>query len=174
VAAKAAFEATLGASRAATGSLPVSSPRPTVWLNDSAPRIDTSAYRLTTPGGALTLASLAALPQHELTCTLDCTSGWYATGTWRGVLVADVIGRLPPGTRSLEVRSQTGYARRFDPADAGRMLLATHLDGQPLPAGLGAPARLVAPGRRGFWWVKWVTEISPSGEPTWWQAPFPI
>jgi DMSO/TMAO reductase YedYZ molybdopterin-dependent catalytic subunit len=33
------------------------------------------------------------------------------------------------------------------------------LDGRPLAAGQGFPARLVAPGRRGFWWVKWVVSI---------------
>jgi hypothetical protein len=174
VAAKAAFEATLGAQRAATGSLPVSSPRPTVWLNDSTPQIEPAAYRLTAAGQTHSLASLATLPQHELTCTLDCTSGWYATATWRGVRVSDLIRSLPPGTRSLQVRSQTGYARRFDPSVAGAMLLATHVNGEPLPASLGAPARLVVPGRRGFWWVKWVTAIEPSSESPWWQVPFPV
>ena len=174
VAVKVVFEATLGAPRAATGSLRVSSPRPTVWLNDPTPQIDPASYTLRAGGTVHTLASLGSLPQHELTCALDCTSGWYATGTWRGVAVSDLLGPLPPGTRSLQVRSQTGYARRFDPAVAGAMLLATQLDGRPLPAGLGAPARLVVPGRRGFWWVKWVTAIEPSTEPAWWQVPFPV
>lgn len=174
VSVKAVFEATLGASRAATGSLEVSSPRPTVWLNDPTPQIDPAGYRLRAGGTVHTLASLGALPQHEVTCRLDCTSGWYATARWSGVLVSDLLGPTPPGTKSLQVRSQTGYSRRFDPTIAGSMLLATHLDGEPLPAGLGAPARLVVPGRRGFWWVKWVTAIDPSTEPAWWQAPFPV
>jgi len=33
------------------------------------------------------------------------------------------------------------------------------------PAGHGAPVRLVAPGRRGFIWVKWVTRIELHDEP---------
>ena len=53
-------------------------------------------------------------------------------------------------------------------------MIATHLDGVPLAAGNGAPARLVAPGRRGFWWVKWVTAVEPSTRPPWWQSPFPL
>jgi molybdopterin-dependent oxidoreductase-like protein protein len=174
VAVKAVFEATLGAPRAATGSLPVSSPRPTVWLNDPTPQIDPASYRLRAGHTVHTPASLAALPQHEVTCRLDCTSGWYATGRWRGVLVSDLLGSAPAGTRSLQVRSHTGYSRRFDPGIAGAMLLATHLDGEPLSAGMGAPVRLVVPGRRGFWWVKWVTAVEPSTEPAWWQAPFPV
>ena len=36
------------------------------------------------------------------------------------------------------------------------------------------PARIVAPGRRGFWWVKWISEIAVSSVPWWWQPPFPL
>jgi DMSO/TMAO reductase YedYZ molybdopterin-dependent catalytic subunit len=44
------------------------------------------------------------------------------------------------------------------------------LDGRPLAAGHGFPARLVAPGRRGFWWVKWVVSIEVDRAP-WWRQP---
>jgi DMSO/TMAO reductase YedYZ molybdopterin-dependent catalytic subunit len=44
-------------------------------------------------------------------------------------------------------------------AEAQTTLLATHVGGELLTPGHGAPLRLVAPGRRGFQWVKWVTEI---------------
>jgi hypothetical protein len=30
------------------------------------------------------------------------------------------------------------------------------------------------PGRRGFWWVKWVERIEVSSTPWWWQSPFPL
>jgi DMSO/TMAO reductase YedYZ molybdopterin-dependent catalytic subunit len=52
--------------------------------------------------------------------------------------------------------------------------VATHVGGEPLSAGHGAPARLVAPGRRGFWWVKWIMAIDVDNEPWWWQPPFPL
>ena len=55
--------------------------------------------------------------------------------------------------------SVTGYRWSFDRDDASRLLLATHVGDQPLTHGHGAPVRLVAPGRRGFIWVKWVTRI---------------
>jgi hypothetical protein len=174
VAAKVAFDRVLGAPRAATGSLEQARPAPTTWLNDSPPRISPGAWRLDAGGTRLALADLARLPQHEWTCTLDCTSGWYARNRWRGVLVSDLPLALPPGSSSIEVRSATGYSRRFDPSAAGGLLIATHLDGVPLGSDHGAPARLVAPGRRGFWWVKWVSAVRPSTRPPWWQSPFPL
>ncbi len=174
VAAKLAFDRVLGAPRAATGSLEQARPAPTVWLDDSVPQIRPAVWTLSVGGEHLALADLARLPQHEWTCVLDCTSGWYARNRWRGVLVSDLPLGSPPGASSIEVRSATGYSRRFDPALAHRLMLATHLDGAPLAAQNGAPARLVAPGRRGFWWVKWVTAVEPSARPPWWQSPFPL
>jgi Oxidoreductase molybdopterin binding domain len=173
VAGKVGFERVLGARRAPTGSLRQTAPSPTVWLNDTVPRIDPAAWRLSVAGRRVTVAELSQHAMHEWPCVLDCTSGWYAQNRWGGVPISALL-RVPPGARSIEVRSATGYARRFDPSMAGRMLLATHLDGSPLTAEHGAPARLVVPGRRGFWWVKWVVEIRPDPAPPWWQAPFPL
>jgi len=173
VAAKLVFDRTLGARRAATGSLEQARPSPTVWIDDATPRIDPVAWRVDVGGHRLGLADLARLPQHEWTCTLDCTSGWYARNRWRGVRVSDLPLALP-AAGSLEVRSATGYARRFDLASIPGLMLATHLDGEPLDPGNGAPVRLVASGRRGFWWVKWVTSVRPTGRPPWWQSPFPL
>jgi DMSO/TMAO reductase YedYZ molybdopterin-dependent catalytic subunit len=66
-----------------------------------------------------------------------------------------------PNARGDHVRviSRTGYRRSFPRAEAGGMLLATHVGGEPLSHGHGAPVRLVAPGRRGFEWVKWVERV---------------
>lgn len=153
----------VAAPRAATGSLRRDRPAPTSWLDDSTPSDPTSWD-----------TRLAGLPVHEVVASLDCTSGWYAVNRWRGVRVADLLGPLPAGTTSIVVQSDTGYSRRFGTGDVSGLLLATHLDGEPLPCDNGGPVRLVAPGRRGFWWVKWVRSVEPSGRPSWWQSPFPL
>src|SRR5204863_6076144 len=87
--------------------------------------------------------------------TLDCTSGWYAEQQWAGVPVNALL-RGRGAARSLLVHSTTGYWVRFPLRDLDRLLLATSMGGAPLRPGHGYPLRLVAPGRRGFWWVKWV------------------
>jgi DMSO/TMAO reductase YedYZ molybdopterin-dependent catalytic subunit len=86
----------------------------------------------------------------------------------------DRILEMDDAVRSFVVVSATGYGRRFPIADADSMLLATRAGERPLSVGHGFPARLVAPGRRGFWWVKWIERIETSGTPWWWQSPFPL
>ncbi|MBA3290380.1 MAG: molybdopterin-dependent oxidoreductase, partial [Actinobacteria bacterium] len=66
------------------------------------------------------------------------------------------------------------YARRFPLTDASRLLLATRVGGNLLSEGHGFPARVVAPGRRGFWWVKWVTSIDVDDRSWFLQPPFPL
>jgi hypothetical protein len=167
-----------GASRRITGSFEVGSGDPadmpvTQWLNDRVPEIDTASWRLSISGGAgsFSLDELAGFGD-EMPATLDCTGGWYAEQVWRGARLDRLVGDTD-GT-SIVVRSITGYSRRLPRSDAAGLLVATHVGDAPLSAGHGAPARLVAPGRRGYWWVKWVTAIDVDDEPWWWQPPFPL
>ena len=68
----------------------------------------------------------------------------------------------------------TGYSRRFAPDQVPDLLLATSMGGEPLLRQLGAPVRLVAPGLRGFWWVKWVASVELDRTPAWAQPPLPL
>lgn len=82
---------------------------------------------------------------------------------------------MPPNARSLVVvGSAIGYRRRLLLTDADRLLLASSAGGRPLSPGHEFPCRLVAPGRRGFSWVKWVVALEVSDEPAFLQAPFPL
>lgn len=169
-----------GGRRRSTGSHEVGSFDPramptTIWLDDSRPSIDASSHHVTvtTPAGARDwgVSELAGFGDG-VRAVLDCTSGWYATQDWSGVRLDRLLGATEG--RSVLVRSVTGYSRRFPLSDAARLLLATHAGDGALDAGHGAPVRLVAPGRRGFWWVKWVGSIAVEDTPWWWQPPFPL
>ena len=154
------------------GSMPV-----TQWLDDEPPAIDPAPWRLLvrSSGGdrRWSYEELAGSATDRVRATLDCTGGWYATQDWSGVRL-DRLVEFDDDARSLVAVSATGFARRFPTSDAASMLLALRVGERELSAGHGFPARIVAPGRRGFWWVKWVVRIETSATPWWWQSPFPL
>jgi DMSO/TMAO reductase YedYZ molybdopterin-dependent catalytic subunit len=179
-----------GSLRRFTGSYEYGSLQPsqlpvTQWLFDAVPAIDPATWRLTVQIGATvrewTYDELLGF-DDRVRATLDCTGGFYSTQDWSGVWLSRLLDSLPSplagdgwgGGSSLHVRSLTGYDRRFALGDADRLLIATRLGGTPLDPGHGFPVRLVAPDRRGYWWVKWVTAIKIDELPWWWQLPFPM
>jgi DMSO/TMAO reductase YedYZ molybdopterin-dependent catalytic subunit len=170
-----------GADRRFTGSHERGSFRPpdmpvTQWLNDRVPRIDAASWRLVVRTGqeerAWTWDELDRAGDRAR-ATIDCTGGWFAVQDWEGTRLSRLVPD-PGEARSVLVRSVTGYPRRFPIRDLDRLLVATRAGGRPLDPGHGFPARMVAPGRRGFWWVKWIESIEVSAVPWWWQWPFPV
>jgi DMSO/TMAO reductase YedYZ molybdopterin-dependent catalytic subunit len=140
----------------------------TSWVADHPRPLDRAAYRLAVAGAvreplSLDLGELAG--GDELTATLDCTGGFYSTQRWRGTSLGRVLDRAGPRAGHVRVISYTGYRWSFSLDEARRFLLATHVGDEPLAHGHGAPLRLVAPGRRGFQWVKWVARVEVHAEP---------
>ena len=170
-----------GARDRATGSTELGSSVPaampvTQWFTDRVPERAVRDVPLrVVVGGRVVEHDLAGLEVEERVAVLDCTGGWFAEQRWRGVPLDRLLpASLPDGARSLDVVSVTGYRRRFPLSDAPSLLLATAVGGAPLSAGHGAPRRLVAPGRRGFWWVKWVVAVEVTDAPAALQPPFPL
>ncbi len=166
----------VGDNRRFTGSHEIASFNPsemptTMWLNDRSPRVPASEWELTIAGEPVSLEDLHARAA-PVEADLDCTGGWWSRQSWDVVPLAELMPRVDAPT--LEVTSLTGYSRLFPARDTGNLYLAVGYGGEPLRRGHGAPVRLVAPGRRGFWWVKWVSRIDPIDRPWWLQLPFPL
>jgi DMSO/TMAO reductase YedYZ molybdopterin-dependent catalytic subunit len=141
---------------------------------------------------SLSLAELRRMPEASVTCVLQCAGngrglhnppvpgiqwghGAVGNAKWTGVRVRDLLkhagvrasarhlhsfgsdappGKVPPFLRSLELQ------KALDDA-----IVAWAMNGQPLPALHGAPARLVVPGWAGDHWMKWLTRLSAQAEP---------
>jgi DMSO/TMAO reductase YedYZ molybdopterin-dependent catalytic subunit len=150
------------------GSFPVTS-----WVADDPEPIDRREWTLTVAGleGSGTemgYDDLLRVVDAERRATLDCTSGWYTIQDWQGVRVGNLLAA--DGIDDAEARwvrfvSVTGYRWSLPIDEAREALLATGTGGSRLAHGHGAPLRLVAPGRRGFQWVKWVERVELRRDP---------
>ncbi|AGN01922.1 oxidoreductase molybdopterin binding protein [Salinarchaeum sp. Harcht-Bsk1] len=136
----------------------------TSWVADDPDPIDRDSWTLDVRGAVdseLTLEYSDVDSDAEIEALLDCTSGWYTVQDWRGIRVGDLLEEVGPASGAEYVRfvSVTGYRWSLPIEEARDALLATHVGGERLSHGHGAPIRLVAPGRRGFQWVKWVVRV---------------
>ncbi len=98
--------------------------------------------------------------------------GLMSTADWDGVPLERVLERARPADAAHRVlvsgvdheasaarTSVPGASWTFARADLGRALLATRMNGAPLPADHGAPVRLIVPGWYGCACIKWVDRI---------------
>jgi DMSO/TMAO reductase YedYZ molybdopterin-dependent catalytic subunit len=134
--------------------------------------LDAADWRLAVSGAVhnpLTLRydDLSSLPRDVLTARLDCTSGWYTVQRWEGVPLLNLLAEARPAERMAGVRivSTTGYNHTFLLQEVPRILLATHVGGEPLAAGHGYPLRAIIPDRRGWFWVKWIAAVDVLDDP---------
>jgi hypothetical protein len=141
------------------------------WVADQPRAIDAQAWRLSLGGAVATPHDFSydelVAAQDEEEATLDCTGGFYSTQRWRGVRIGRLLdlAALHKDARYVSFISVTSYRWSLPLEEARMALLATHIDEELLSHEHGFPLRLVAPGRRGFEWVKWITRIEVLTEP---------
>ncbi len=160
------------------GLSPVLTPNGAFYRIDTAllvPQVDVSAWTLTVGGDVarplrLTYDDLLAMPQVEVDITLQCVSNevggdLVGTARWQGVLLADLLRAADAGDGADQVvgRSVDGFTAGFPMSvalDGRTALVAVGMNGEPLPAAHGYPARLVVPGLYGYVSAtKWLTSI---------------
>jgi DMSO/TMAO reductase YedYZ molybdopterin-dependent catalytic subunit len=109
----------------------------------------------------LSYADLLSLSTTQVIATLDCTGGWYSTQAWQGVRLVDLLEQAEVQGEAIGIllKGVLDYSAHFTLAQAQEILLATRVGGMVLDHQHGYPLRAVVPSRRGWHWVKWLTEI---------------
>ncbi len=140
------------------------------WVADRPRPLDQASWTLRVEGLvarplALGIAELDG--SDQLDATLDCTGGFYTTQRWSGRRLGALLDMAGVDPRAAWVGfvSVTGYRWSLPLAQAREALVAARVGGEYLAHGHGAPARLVAPGERGFVWVKWLAAIELRAAP---------
>ena len=139
-------------------------------IGSSIPRIDPEAYRLTI-GGAVerqvtyTLADLRRMAGAEQASDFHCVTGWSVDDVhWRGIRFRDLLADARPRSDAKALRFVSDEVPYDDTLSLPQALspdamLALDMDGEPLSAAHGFPARVVMPRMYGYKNVKWVTRI---------------
>ncbi len=136
------------------------------------PQIAVGSWRLVVRGErevGVSYPELTAMAAMEQVQALECISNpvggtLISNGRWRGVplgrLLADV--GVPADAHQVVFSCADGYSESLplDQALAPTTLLATHLNGAPLPAEHGFPTRVLVTGHYGMKNPKWLTRIS--------------
>jgi DMSO/TMAO reductase YedYZ molybdopterin-dependent catalytic subunit len=140
-----------------------------VFKGQNQPAFDPATWRLVVDGAvgrrlALTHRDLLRFPRASLESDFRCHEGWVVPNIkWEGVRIAPLLTRAQvlPEARFLTVHAGD-YTIVLSLAEARHpgVLLATTMNGQPLPPEHGAPVRLVVPADWDcFSSVKWVQRL---------------
>jgi len=139
------------------------------------PQVDPSDWTLAVKGRVerpftLTYDELLRMPQIEADVTLSCVSnevgaGLVGNARWQGVPLHVLLERagVQAGATQLVGRSVDGFTAGFPTRtalDVKETMVAIAMNGEPLPAEHGFPARLVVPGLYGYVSAtKWLSAI---------------
>ncbi|WP_324277677.1 molybdopterin-dependent oxidoreductase [Blastococcus brunescens] len=173
---------TAGADLDIPGLTPLVTPNEEFYRIDTAlrvPVVEPDGWQLEVRGMVdepftLTYAELLELPQIEADITLACVSNevggdLVGNARWQGVPLRALLERagLQEGATQLLGRSVDGFTAGFPvltALDVEEAMVAVAMNGEPLPAEHGFPARLVVPGLYGYVSAtKWLSAIELTG-----------
>jgi DMSO/TMAO reductase YedYZ molybdopterin-dependent catalytic subunit len=119
---------------------------------------------------ALTYDEVLARDAYSKVVTLHCVEGWDATILWEGVKIDDLLRQAQARNDALIAifHAADGYTSSLPIAYLRdkQILLAYKMNGVTVPPERGFPFVVVAESKWGYKWVKWVTEIELSNDPS--------
>ena len=117
----------------------------------------------------LTYEELLALPVADRFVRMDCVEGWGFDARWTGVTLNNIFNDsgLQPGAKNVIFYCADGYSTslELDYLRGNDIMLAYRLNNVTLPYDRGFPLQLVAEGRYGYKWAKWITHIEVTDQP---------
>jgi DMSO/TMAO reductase YedYZ molybdopterin-dependent catalytic subunit len=137
--------------------------------------VNITEYRLSVSGLVagernFTYEQVLGFPRFEKVVTLFCVEGWDVTILWEGVKVSDLIAAAGPDSRANTVifTAVDGYSTSLplEYIDRNQILLAYRMNNITIPEERGYPFMLVAEDKWGYKWIKWVSGIRLSDDPT--------
>jgi DMSO/TMAO reductase YedYZ molybdopterin-dependent catalytic subunit len=135
--------------------------------------IDKDTYRLTVDGLvdnplSLTYEDLLSFPMESRLVTLNCVEGWSFTAKWTGPTLASIFDEAKVQANATTVIFYTADdSSGFTSLDLqyildNEIIIALKLNDVTLPDDRGFPFQVVAEGKFGYKWAKWVTRIELS------------
>ena len=132
------------------------------------PEINGDAWTLEIDGHVenpttLSIGELMAMTSTEVTAELKCVEGPSGTAAYIGVPIKDVLDLVRPRSGATDVvfHAADGYnsSLKLDYASRDDVILAYTMNGETLPREQGFPLKVIAPGKAGYKWVKWIVRI---------------
>ena len=111
----------------------------------------------------------ADFTQYKRVATLNCVEGWSVILLWEGPLVRDLLNETSPktGATTLVFVSADGFTTSVPLSYVmdNPIILASKMNNVTIPPQRGFPFQLVAEGKWGYKWSKWVTGIEVIDNP---------
>jgi DMSO/TMAO reductase YedYZ molybdopterin-dependent catalytic subunit len=131
-------------------------------------RIERETYKLKVRGLTereldLSYSQLLELPAYSELVYMPCVEGWGFNAKWTGFRITDLLNQsgLKPEARYIFFTSVDGYSTSLpiDYIRQNNILMAYGINDVTLPPDRGFPLQVVAKGKYGYKWGKWITEI---------------
>ncbi|UCF49479.1 MAG: molybdopterin-dependent oxidoreductase [Thermoplasmatales archaeon] len=98
--------------------------------------------------------------------TLFCVEGWEVKILWEGIMVRDLLdlADVSPEATTIIFYAYDGYSTSFplDYITDNNIIMAYKMNNVTIPPRRGFPFQLVAEGKWGYKWIKWITTIELS------------
>jgi DMSO/TMAO reductase YedYZ molybdopterin-dependent catalytic subunit len=117
----------------------------------------------------LTYDQVLKLPRARRVVKMPCVEGWHEILLYDGIRLVKLIeaAKPKPGIKTVIFRAADGYTSSlpYEYVKKNDLLLGFMINGLVLDKNRGFPFQVVAPGKLGYKWVKWVVGITLTDKP---------